>query len=94
MFGGILLVSQASTGLDVNVRRLCNWIFAQAEIATVYSIFNKYRSSWTQCVVTLFKAIVILRVNVEYQFAIFQNTVCKFVERWNTYNVLGGKCGK
>ena len=23
------------------------------------------------------------------QFARFQNTVCNFVERWNTYNVLG-----
>ena len=78
-----------SAGLDVNVRRLCNWIFAQAKIAIVYSRFNKYRSSGTQCVVTLFKAKVISRVNVEYQFARFQNTVCNFVERWNTYNVLG-----
>ena len=78
-----------SAGLDVNVRRLCKWIFAQAKIAIVYSRFNKYRSSGTQCVVTLFKAKVISRVNVEYQFARFQNTVCNFVERWNTYNVLG-----
>ena len=45
----------ASAGLDVNVRRLCNWIFAQAKI-----------------------------VNVEYQFARFPNTVCHFVEWWNT----------
>ena len=79
----------ASAGLDVNVRRLCNWIFAQAKIAIVYGRFNKYRSSGTQCVVTLFKANVISRVNVEYQFARFQNTVCNFVVRWNTYNVLG-----
>ena len=79
----------AGAGLDVNVRRLCNWIFAQAKIAIVYSRFKKYRSSGTQCVVTLFKAKVILRVHVEYQFAIFQNTLCNFVERWNTYNVLG-----
>ena len=78
-----------SAGLDVNVRRLCNWIFAQAKIAIVYSRFNKYKSSGTQCVVTLFKVKVISRVNVEYQFARFQNTVCNFVERWNTYNVLG-----
>ena len=55
----------ASAGLGVNVRRLCNWIFAQATIAIVYSRFNKYRSSRTQCVVTLFKAKVISRVNVE-----------------------------
>ena len=41
------------------------------------------------CVVTLFKAKVISRVNMEYQFDRFQNTVCDFVERWNTYNVLG-----
>ena len=62
--------------------------FVQAIIAIVYSRFNKYRSSETQCVVTLFKAKVISRVNVEYQFARFQNTVCNFVEKWNTYNVL------
>ena len=35
------------------------------------------------------KVKVISRVNVEYQFARFQNTVCNFVDRWNTYNVLG-----
>ena len=71
----------ASAGLHVNVRRLCNWIVAQLKIAIVYSILNKYRSSGTQCVVTLFKGKVISRVNVEYQFARFQNTVCNFVER-------------
>ena len=30
----------------------------------------------------------IVKFNVEYQFASFQNTVCNFVEKWNTYNVL------
>ena len=25
---------------------------------------------------------------MEYQFASFKNTVCNFVEKWNTYNVL------
>ena len=55
----------ASAGLDVNVRRICNWIFAQAKNAIVYSRFNKYKSSGTQCVVTLFKAKVISRVNTE-----------------------------
>ena len=49
----------AGSGLDVNVRRLGNWIFAQAKMAIVYSRFHKNRSSGTQCVVTLFKAIVI-----------------------------------
>ena len=53
------------------------------------SRFNKYRSSGTQYVVTLFKAHVLSRVNVEYQFARFQNTVCNIGGRWNTYNVLG-----
>ena len=77
----------ASAGL-VNVRRLCKWIFAQAKIVIVYSIFNTNRSSGTHCVVTLFKAKVILRVNMEYQFVIFQNTVCNFVEKLNKYNVL------
>ena len=70
----------ASAGLDVNVRRLCNWILAQAKNAIVYSRFNKYKSSGTQCVVTLFKAKVKSRVNVEYQFVRFQNTICNFVE--------------
>ena len=79
----------ASAGLDVNVRRLCNWILSHAKNAIVYRRFNKYRSSGTHCVVTLFKAKVISRVNLEYQFARFQNTVCNFVEMWNTYNVLG-----
>ena len=79
----------ASAGLDVNVRRLCNWIFGQTKIAIVYSRFNQNKSSDNQCVVTLFKVKVILRVNVEYQFARFPNTVCNFGERWNTYNVLG-----
>ena len=78
----------ASAGLDVNVRRLCNWIFALAKISIVYSRFNKYRSSGTQCVVTLFKAKVISRVNVEYQFVRFDNTVCNFVEKWNIYTIL------
>ena len=78
----------ASAGLDVNVRRMGNWIFEQSKVAIVYSRFNKNRSSGTQCVVTLFKAKVILRINVEYQFARFQNTVCNFVEKWNAYNVL------
>ena len=79
----------ASDGIDVNVRRLYNWISAHKKIAIVYSRFNKYMSSGIQCVVTLFKAKVISRVNVEYQFARFQNTVCNFDERWNTYIVLG-----
>ena len=58
---------QASAGHDVNVnvRRLCNWIFAQVKIIIVYSRLNKCRNSGTYCVVTLFKAKVISRVNVE-----------------------------
>ena len=35
----------ASAGLDVNVRRLGNLIFAQANIAIVYSRFNKKNMS-------------------------------------------------
>ena len=79
----------ARAGLDVNVRRLGNWMFAQTKIAIAYSRFNKNRSSGgTHCVVTFFKAKVISRVNVEYQFVRFHNTVCNFVEKWNTYNEL------
>ena len=58
-----------------------------AKIAVVHSRLNKNRSSGTHCV-TLFKAKVISRVNAEYQFASFQNKVCNFFKRWNTYNVL------
>ena len=58
---------------------------AGKKIAIVYS---RFRSSGTQCVVTLFKAKVISRVNVEYQFDRFQNTVCNLVEKWSAYNVL------
>ena len=39
----------ASAGIDINVRRLCNWMFAQAKIAMVYSRFNKNRSSGLHC---------------------------------------------
>ena len=44
--------------------------------------------SGTHCAVTLLKAKVISRVNVEYQFVSFQNALCNFVEKWNAYNVL------
>ena len=45
---------------------------------------TKNRSRGTHCVITLFKAIIISRVNVEYQFARVQNTVCNFFEKCNT----------
>ena len=50
--------------------------------------FNINRSSGTHCVVTLFKAKVISRVNVEYQFASFHNTLCNSAQKYNAYNVL------
>ena len=71
------------TSSRVDVRRLCNWIFAQAKIAIIHGRHNQIKSSGTHCVVTLFQAKVISRENVEYQFASFQNTLCKFVEKWN-----------
>ena len=49
--------------------------FTQAKITIVYSRTNQNRSSGTHCVVTLFKAKVISRVNLEYQFASF--LLCK-----------------
>ena len=69
------------SGLAVNVGCLGNWIFVQTKVSIVYS-------SWTHCVVALFKAKVISTVNEEYQFARFQNTLCNFVEKRNAYNVL------
>ena len=50
-------------GLDVNVRRLGNLIFAQAEIAILYIVDSPKTGAVTHCVVTLLKAKVISRVN-------------------------------
>ena len=47
---------------------------------------TKNRSSVTHCVRTLFKAKVISRVHVDYQFASYQNRVCDGVE--NAHKVL------
>ena len=66
----------ASVGFDVNVRRQGNCIFAQTKIAIIYSRFNKNRSSGTQCVVTLFKAIS----NIENKCGI---SVCQISEHHN-----------
>ena len=68
----------ASCGHDVFVRRLGSWMFAN--IAIVYSRHNKNRLNGEHCVVIRFKAKVILRVNMEYQFASIQNRVCNFVK--------------
>ena len=58
-------------------------------MSIVYSRHNKNRSSGTHGVVTLFKVNLLSRVNVEYLFVGFQNTVCNFVEKCNAYyNVL------
>ena len=62
---GILLVSQ----LVVFLRHLGNWIFGQAKSKLFIIIYNKNKSNGTHCIVTLFKAKVITRVNMEYQFS-------------------------
>ena len=82
----------ASAGLDVNVRLdayATGFLRRQKLQLYIVDSTNTGVAHGTQSVVTLFKTKVISRVNVEYQFARFQNTVCNFVERWNTYNVLG-----
>ena len=86
MFGGILLVSQLVLVLMLMLDAYATG-FLRRQKLQLYIV----DSTNTRVVglVTLFKAKVISRVNVEYQFARFQNTVCNFVERWNTYNVLG-----
>ena len=63
LLGGILLVSSS---LAVYDRRF------GSGIVVVHNRLNKSRSSRTQCVVTLFKAEVISRVNAEYQFDRFR----------------------
>ena len=62
----------ASSGPAVYVRHLGNWMFAQVKIAVVHGRLNTNRSSGTHSVETLFKAKVISRVNVEYQFPVFR----------------------
>ena len=52
------------------------------------SLIRKLTPTIDKIVVTLFKAKVISRVNMEYQFARFRNTVCNIIEKWNAYNVL------
>ena len=51
-------------------------------------LFIVNRSSGTHCVVSLFKAKLISKVNVKYQFGSFQNVVCNIVKIWNAYNAL------
>ena len=62
LFSGILLVSQLVLVLMLMLDAYATGFLHRQKIAIVYS-----SSSGTQCVVTLFKAKVISRVNVEYQ---------------------------
>ena len=80
-FSGILLVSQLVLVLLFLLDIWATEFFAQAKIAIVYSRHNKNMSSGPHCVVTLFKDKVISEVNVEYQLASIQNTVCNSVEK-------------
>ena len=68
LFGGILLVSQLVLFFMLMLDAYATG-FLRRKNAIVYGIFNTYRKCGTQCVVTLFKAKAISRVNVEYQFA-------------------------
>ena len=54
----------------------------------LFKLTQQNRSSGTNCVVIRLKDKVMSRVNVDYQIASFQNTVCNFVEKWNAYNVI------
>ena len=73
----------ASAGLDVYVRRWATgFLYRQKLQLYIGDTTKTVKVGGTHCVVTLFKAKVIWRVNVEYQFARFQNTVCNFVEKW------------
>ena len=76
--------------LIINRIKLINWIIIiNNNKPNNNNNLNKNMISGTHCVVTLFKSKVISRVNVEYHFASYHNTVCNFVEKWNAYyNVL------
>ena len=90
MFGGILLVSQLVRVLMLMLDASATGFLRRQKLQLyVVDSTNTGVMGLNVLLVTLFKAKVISRVNVEYQFARFQNTVCNFVERCNTYNVLG-----
>ena len=76
------------TGLNSYVRHLGSWIFALAKISIVHSRFNKAMNSGTHCAVTLFKAKIVSRVNIEYHFAKFSDKVPYFCEKWNVNNAI------
>ena len=74
MFGGILLVSQLVLVLMLMLDAYATG-FLRRQKLQLYIV-----DSTNTCVVTLFKAKVISRVNVEYQFTRFQNTVCNLLK--------------
>ena len=45
-------------------------------------------NSGTHCAVTLFKAKIVSRVNIEYHFAEFSDKVPYFCEKWNVNNAI------
>ena len=69
MFGGILLISQLVLVFLFLLEVWANEFLRRPKL--YYSRFKKNRSSVTHCVVTLFKAKVTSRVNVEYQLPVF-----------------------
>ena len=78
----------AKSGYGPYERRLGNWILAIAKISIVHSRFNKAKDKGTHCAVTLFKAKLISRISIEYQFAKFHGNVHDFGFRWNINNSL------
>ena len=83
LFGGILMISQLVLVLIIMLDTWATGFLHRTKMQLYIVDSTKIRSSETHCVVTLFIAKVISRVNVE---ASYQNTLCNFVEKCNAYN--------
>ena len=68
-------------------RQLVNWIVATAKIfIPIHRRFNKNIGTGTNCAVTLCKAKLISRVNIEFQFAKLHGSVYEFGKKWYINN--------
>ena len=56
-------------------------------MSIVRSRFNKFENEGTTCVLTLFIASILARLNVERAYAFHRNTVNMFFEKWNVNNM-------
>ena len=65
-------------GVNRFSNNLANWSICVAKMSIVRSRFNKFKNEGTTCVLTLFKASILARLNVERAYAFHSNTVNMF----------------